>query len=48
MGAAYLPSPIDKVAYLFFATVVPKSDRMLFLDVSPEEAYRRIQVRSKP
>jgi len=46
MGTAYLPSPLHKVAYHFFALVVPKSDAMFFLDISPEEAYRRIRARS--
>jgi dTMP kinase len=43
MGNAYLPSPFHKIAYHFFAFIVPTSDLMFFLDVSPEEAYRRIQ-----
>lgn len=43
MGAAYLPSPLHRIAYHFFALIVPTSDFMFFLDVSPEEAYRRIQ-----
>ena len=43
MGTAYLPSPLHVVAYRFFALVVPTSDSMFFLDVSPEEAERRIR-----
>jgi len=43
MGTAYLPSPLHRIAYHFFASTVPKSDFMFFLDVSPEEACRRIQ-----
>ena len=43
MGAAYLPSPMHKFAYRFFALLVPKSDSMFFLDTTPEVAYRRIQ-----
>ena len=43
MGTAYLPSPLHRIAYQFFASTVPTSDLMFFLDVSPEEAYRRIQ-----
>jgi len=43
MGTAYLPSPLHRIAYHFFASIVPTSDLMFFLDVSPEEAYRRIQ-----
>lgn len=42
MGTAYLPSPMHKIAYHFFALWVPKSNFMFFLDVSPQEAYRRI------
>jgi len=44
MGTAYLPSPLHKIAYHFFASIVPKSDFMFFLDVNPEEAYRRIRI----
>jgi dTMP kinase len=43
MGTAYLPPPLHTVAYRFFALVVPTSDFMFFLDVSPEEAERRIR-----
>jgi len=42
MGAAYLPAPLHLLAYHFFALTVPKSKYMFFLDVKPEEAYRRI------
>jgi thymidylate kinase len=42
MGTAYLPAPLHKITYHFFAFVVPKSELMLFLDVSPEEAASRI------
>ncbi len=42
MGTAYLPSPLDTVAYNFFAAVVPTSGSMFFLDVNPEEAASRI------
>jgi len=43
MGTAYLPSPLHRIAYHFFATIVPTSNLMFFLDVGPEEAHRRIQ-----
>jgi len=43
MGTAYLPSPLHIIAYHFFASVVPTSNFMFFLDVKPEEAYRRIK-----
>jgi len=48
MGTAYLPSPLHRMAYHFFAFMVPTSNLMFFLDVSPAEARRRIeQVRSE-
>jgi len=43
MGTAYLPSPLHRIAYHFFASIVPTSNLMFFLDVNPEEAYRRIR-----
>ncbi|MCW4007160.1 MAG: thymidylate kinase [Candidatus Bathyarchaeota archaeon] len=42
MGTAYLPAPLHRIAYHFFALVVPKSDALLFLDITPDEAYKRI------
>ena len=42
MGTAYLPTPLDTVAYNFFASIVPKSDSLFFLDVPAEEAAARI------
>lgn len=48
MGTAYLPTPLDKIAYYFFTFIVPTSDFMFFLDVAPEVANIRIrQARSK-
>jgi dTMP kinase len=43
MGTAYLPSPLDSAGYRFFASIVPTSHFMFFLDVAPEEASRRIR-----
>jgi len=43
MGTAYLPSPLHRIAYHFFAFIVPTSNLMFFLDVNPQEAYRRIR-----
>jgi dTMP kinase len=43
MGTAYLLSPLHRIAYYFFASIVPTSNFMFFLDVNPEEAYTRIQ-----
>jgi len=42
MGTAYLPAPLHKIAYYFFAFLVPKTDFMFFLDVNPQEAATRI------
>ena len=42
MGTSYLPSPLFIVAYDFFASIVPMSDFMFFLDITPREAYTRI------
>jgi dTMP kinase len=47
MGTAYLPSPIDKIAYCFFSALLPKPPKMLFIDIKPEEAYKRIMKRTK-
>ena len=41
MGTAYLPRPLDKIGYYFFSYVVPTSNVMFFLDVTPAEAYKR-------
>lgn len=48
MGTAYLPYPLNKIAYYFFALIVPTSDFMFFLDIRPNEAHNRIrQAREK-
>jgi dTMP kinase len=47
MGTAYLPSPLHRIAYHFFAFIVPTSEFMFFLDVTPEEAHKRIQQERK-
>jgi thymidylate kinase len=43
MGTAYLPVPLNRIAYHFFAAVVPTSHHMFFLDVTPSEADRRLR-----
>jgi dTMP kinase len=45
-GTAYLPSPMDKVAYHFFATIVPKPEKIFFIDIKPKVAYERITKRT--
>jgi len=47
MGTAYLPSPLHRLAYLFFYRLVPTSGHMFFIDVSPEEAHRRLASRAE-
>ena len=42
MGTAYLPAPLDRIAYVFFAVLLPKPRHKLYLDVAPERAYIRI------
>jgi thymidylate kinase len=42
MGTAYLPAPLDRIAYVFFAVLLPKPRHKLYLDVTPERAYARI------
>lgn len=46
MGVAYLPFPLAKLFYKIFATFLPTSEYMFFLDVAPEEAFRRLQSRN--
>ena len=45
LGTAYLPSPMDKIAYHFFTTLVPKPEITVFIDIKPEVAYNRITKR---
>ncbi|MCX8151325.1 MAG: thymidylate kinase [Candidatus Bathyarchaeota archaeon] len=47
LGTAYLPSPLYKIAYHFFATIVPKPEKLFFIDVKPEVAYERITKRTE-
>lgn len=46
LGTAYLPSPLDKVAYHFFSALLPKPEKAFFIDVEPEVAYNRIVKRA--
>jgi dTMP kinase len=41
MGTAYLPSPLHRVTYRFFSLIVPLSKEKFFLDIPPDEGYRR-------
>ena len=41
----YLPDVINTIVYKIVAFVLPTSDCMFFLDVTPEESLRRIGAR---
>ncbi len=43
MGTAYLPNLLYRLAYTVFKFTMPNGDHMFFIDVTPEEAYRRIE-----
>ena len=47
LGTAYLPAPVDILAYYFFATLVPKPEKTLYIDIEPDVAARRIQNRTQ-
>ncbi|MBQ6628488.1 MAG: deoxynucleoside kinase [Methanobrevibacter sp.] len=47
MAVAYLPDVVNVIVYKIVSHVLPKSDCMFFLDVSPEESLRRIQSRNE-
>ena len=38
---------MDKVAYHFFAIIVPKPEKLFFIDIKPEVAYERITRRTE-
>lgn len=46
LAVIYLPNIINVVVYKIVSFVLPTSDCMFFLDVSPEESLRRIDSRS--
>ena len=47
LSVAYLPNVINIIVYKIVSIVLPKSDCMFFLDVSPEESKRRIESRGE-
>jgi dTMP kinase len=47
MACAYLPRPMIKPVYAIVNALLPKSDEMFFLDVTPEEALRRVRQRGE-
>lgn len=47
MAVAYLPNVVNVIVYKIVSIILPKSDCMFFLDVTPEESLRRIQSRDE-
>ena len=47
MAVAYLPNAINLLVYRIVSFILPKSDCMFFLDVSPEESLKRIKARNE-
>lgn len=47
MAVAYLPNVINVFVYKIVSFVLPKSDCMFFLDVTPEESLKRIKSRNE-
>lgn len=47
MAVAYLPNVINVIVYKIVSLILPKSDCMFFLDVTPEESLRRIKSRNE-
>ena len=45
LACAYLPGPVIKPVYAIVNFLLPKSANMFYLDVTPEEALRRIKSR---
>ena len=47
LAVMYLPNVVNTIVYKIVAFVLPTSDCMFFLDVSPEESLRRIGNRNE-
>ena len=47
MAVAYLPDVVNVIVYKIVSVLLPKSDCMFFLDVTPEESLRRIKSRNE-
>ena len=47
LAVMYLPSVVNTITYKIVCTVLPTSDTMFFLDVTPEESLRRIGSRNE-
>lgn len=47
MAVVYLPNVINVIIYKIVSFILPTSDYMFFLDVTPEESLKRIDKRSE-
>ena len=47
LASAHFPKAMVKPAYIFFSFILPSSDFMFYLDISPEIAMERITARNK-
>ncbi|MCR5026804.1 MAG: thymidylate kinase [Methanobrevibacter sp.] len=47
LAVMYLPNVVNTITYKIVCTVLPTSDTMFFLDVTPEESLRRIGSRDE-
>lgn len=47
LAVMYLPNVVNTITYKIVCTVLPTSDTMFFLDVTPEESLRRIGSRNE-
>ena len=47
LAVIYLPNVINVIVYKIVSVVLPKSDCMFFLDVTPEESLKRISSRNE-
>ncbi|MBE6500563.1 MAG: thymidylate kinase, partial [Methanobrevibacter thaueri] len=47
MAVMYLPNGINTIIYKIVAFILPTSDCMFFLDISPEESLKRIGSRNE-
>ena len=47
LAVMYLPNVVNTIVYKVVAFILPTSDCMFFLDISPEESLRRINSRNE-
>ena len=47
LAVMYLPNVVNTIVYKIVAFILPTSDYMFFLDITPEESLRRINARNE-